>query len=162
MRLDQPRVLSRGTDLTVLSSGLCTEEAMKAVVALKAKGVSVEHLHLSTLKPCDHPSILEALAKPKHGVITIENHLINGGLGTIAAEKIADNGLGVKLHRLGLKDTFAHGASRGYLMREYGLDALSLVQEAAKALKTDLKIKPEDLAQVRVEAVHSEAKPEAL
>jgi transketolase len=162
MRLDQPRVLSRGTDLTVLSSGLCTEEAMKAVVALKAKGVSVEHLHLSTLKPCNHPSILEALAKPKHGVITIENHLINGGLGTIAAEKIADNGLGVKLHRLGLKDTFAHGASRGYLMREYGLDALALVQEAAKALKTDLKIKPEDLAQVRVEAVHSEAKPEAL
>jgi transketolase len=162
MRLDQPRVLSRGTDLTVLSSGLCTEEAMKAVVALKAKGVSVEHLHLSTLKPCNHPSILEALAKPKHGVITIENHLINGGLGTIAAEKIADNGLGVKLHRLGLKDTFAHGASRGYLMREYGLDALALVQEAAKALKIDLKIKPEDLAQVRVEAVHSEAKPEAL
>jgi transketolase len=162
MRLDQPRVLSRGTDLTVLSSGLCTEEAIKAVVALKTKGVSVEHLHLSTLKPCDHPSILEALAKPKHGVITIENHLINGGLGTIAAEKIADNGLGVKLHRLGLKDTFAHGASRGYLMREYGLNALALVQEAAKALKTDLKIKPEDLAQVRVEAVHSEAKPEAL
>jgi transketolase len=47
-------------------------------------------------------------------------------------------------------------------MREYGLDALALVQEAAKALKIDLKIKPEDLAQVRVEAVHSEAKPEAL
>jgi len=162
MRLDVPRVLSRGTDLTVLSSGLCTEEALKAVSALKTRGVSVEHLHLSTLKPCNHPSILEALAKPKHGVITLENHLTTGGLGSIAAEKIADNGLGVKLQRLGLNDTFAHGASKGYLMREYGLDALALVQAAERALKTDLNIRPEDLAKVRVEAVHSESKAEAL
>jgi transketolase len=162
MRLDVPRVLSRGTDLTVLSSGLCTEEALKAVGALKTRGVSVEHLHLSTLKPCNHPSILEALAKPKHGVITLENHLTTGGLGSIAAEKIADNGLGVKLQRLGLNDTFAHGASKGYLMREYGLDALALVQAAERALKTDLNIRPEDLAKVRVEAVHSESKAEAL
>lgn len=162
LRLDQPRVLSRGTDLTVFSSGLCTEESIKAVTLLKAKGISVEHLHISTLKPCDHPSIMEALSKPKHGVITLENHLTTGGLGSIMAEKIADNGLGKKLIRLGLKDTFAHGASRGYLMREYGLDALALVQAAGEALGKDLGIQPEDLAQVRFEAVHSEAKPEAL
>lgn len=162
LRLDQPRVLSRGDDLTVLSSGLCTEEALKAVSLLKARGVSVEHLHLSTLKPCDHPSVLEALAKPKHGVITLENHLTRGGLGSLAAEKITENGLGKKLHRLGLNDTFAHGASRGYLMREYGLDALALIQEAEKALGEPLGIHPEEVDRVRVEAVHSAAKPEAL
>jgi transketolase len=162
MKLDQPRVLSRGHDLTVFSSGLCTEEAIKAVTLLKARGVSVEHLHVSTLKPCDHPSILEALSKPKRGVITIENHLITGGLGSLMAEKIADNGLGTQLTRLGLNDTFAHGASKGYLMREYGLDALALTQAAERAIDADLGIRPEDIAQVRMEAVHSEAKPEAL
>ena len=162
LRLDQPRVLSRGRDLTVLSSGLCTEEAMRAVALLKTRGVAVEHLHLSTLKPCNHPAILQALAQPKHGVLTLENHLVTGGLGSIAAEKIAENGLGVKLYRLGLQDTFAHGASKGYLMREYGLDALALVRAAERALGSDLAIRPEDLARVQVETVPSEAKAEDL
>ena len=162
MKLDQPRVLSRGKDLTVLSSGVCTEEALKAVSLLKLKGVSVEHLHISTLKPCSHPVLLQALAQPKHGVLTLENHLTTGGLGSIAAEKIAENGLGVKLTRLGLQDTFSHGASKAYLMREHGIDALGLIQAAERALETELNIRPEDIAQVRVEAVHSEAKAEAL
>jgi transketolase len=162
MQLDQPRVLSRGNDLTVLSSGLCTEEALKAVSLLKSRGVSVEHLHISTLKPCGHPILLDALAKPKHGVLTLENHLTTGGLGSIAAEKIAENGLGKKLTRLGLQDTFSHGASKGYLMREHGIDALGLIQAAERALGTPLNIRPEDIAQVRVEAVHSEAKAEGL
>jgi transketolase len=88
--------------------------------------------------------------------------LVTGGLGSIAAEKIAENGLGVKLYRLGLQDTFAHGASKGYLMREYGLDAFALVRAAERALGSDLAIRPEDLAQVRVETVPSEAKAEDL
>ena len=162
MKLDQPRVLSRGSDLTVLSSGLCTEEALKAVSLLRLKGVSVEHLHISTLKPCNHPVLLQALAQPKYGVLTLENHLTTGGLGSIAAEKIAENGLGVKLTRLGLQDTFSHGASKAYLMRKHGIDALGLIQAAERALQTELNIRPEDIAQVRVEAVHSEAKAEGL
>jgi transketolase len=162
MKLDQPRVLSRGKDLTILSSGLCTEEALQAVSLLKSRGVSVEHLHISTMKPCNHPVLLDALAQAKHGVLTLENHLTTGGLGSIAAEKIAENGLGVKLTRLGIQDTFSHGASKGYLMREHGIDALGLIQAAEQALKTQLNIRPEDIAQVRVEAVHSEAKAEGL
>jgi transketolase len=162
MQLDQPRVLSRGNDLTVLSSGLCTEEALKAVSLLKSRGVSVEHLHISTLKPCNHPVLLDALAQPKHGVLTLENHLTTGGLGSIAAEKIAEHGLGKKLIRLGLQDTFSHGASKAYLMREHGIDAMGLIQAAEQALKTQLNIRPEDIAHVRVEAVHSAAKAEGL
>lgn len=162
MKLDQPRVLSCGNDLTVLSSGLCTEEALKAVSLLRLRGVSIKHLHISTLKPCNHPALLDALAKPKHGVLTLENHLTTGGLGSIAAEKIAENGLGKKLIRLGLRDTFSHGASKAYLMREHGIDALGLIQGAERALGTQLNIKPEDIVQVRVEAVHSEAKAEGL
>jgi transketolase len=114
------------------------------------------------MKPCNHPVLLDALAQAKHGVLTLENHLTTGGLGSIAAEKIAENGLGVKLTRLGIQDTFSHGASKGYLMREHGIDALGLIQAAEQALKTQLNIRPEDIAQVRVEAVHSEAKAEGL
>jgi transketolase len=162
MRLDVPRVLSRGSDLTLVTSGVCTEEALRATAVLRERGLSIEHLHVSTLKPCNSPVILEALAKPKYGVVSLENHLVTGGLGSILAEKIADAGLGVRLTRLGLQDTFAHGASKPYLMREYGLDALALTRAVEQMVGQPLNIKEDELAAVRLDAVHSDHKVEAL
>lgn len=162
MRLNQARVLSSGSDITLLSTGICTEEAMRATSVLASRGVSIQHLHISTLKPFSDPLVLEALAQPRYGVITMENHSIIGGLGTAVAEVMAENGIARKLVRIGLKDTYAHGASRDYLMREYGLDALALVRQVETLLNTSLDIDEQDLAAVRLIAVHSAAKAEAL
>lgn len=162
MRFNRARVLSEGSDIALLSSGICTEEAMRATKALAARGVSIQHLHVTTLKPFTDPTVLEAVAKARYGVITMENHTIIGGLGTAVAEVMAEHGLGKRLVRIGLKDTYAHGASRSYLMREYGLDAIALVREVEKLLGTRLDITEDDLAAVRLEAVHSSAKAEAL
>lgn len=162
MRFNRARVLSEGGDIALLSSGICTEEAMRATQALAAQGVSIQHLHVTTLKPFTDPTVLEAVAKARYGVITMENHTIIGGLGTAVAEVMAEHGIGKRLVRIGLKDTYAHGASRSYLMREYGLDAIALVHEVEKLLGTRLDITEDDLAAVRLEAVHSSAKAEAL
>jgi transketolase len=155
-------VLSTGTEIALLSSGICTEEAMRATSVLRERGVSIQHLHVSTLKPFTDPAVLEALAQARYGVITMENHSVIGGLGTAVAELIAEAGLGRKLVRIGLKDTYAHGASRSYLMREYGLDALALVRQVEALLNTTLNISEDDLAAIRLTAVHSAAKAEAL
>jgi transketolase len=162
MKLGQARVLSRGADLALFSSGICTEEAMRATKVLRERGVSLQHLHVSTLKPFDDPAVLEACAQARYGVITMENHTLLGGLGTCVAEMMAEAGLGKKLVRIGLRDTFIHGASKPYLMREYGLDALALVRQVEKLLNADFGLSENDLATVRLEAVHSEAKAEAL
>jgi len=138
-------VLSRGKDLTILSSGLCTEEACKAVALLKPEGWQWS---TCTFLPSS-PAITPPSCRPWPAKIRRSHARESPGARRARinrAEKIAENGLGVKLYRLGLQDTFAHGASRGYLMREYGLDALALVQTAEQALKTDLGIRPEDLA----------------
>ena len=92
----------------------------------------------------------------------MENHSIIGGLGSIIAEQIADSGLGKKLVRIGLKDTFVHGASRSYLMRKYGLDALALIEEVNKLTGHPCHISEAELAQVYIAPVHSNAKAEAL
>ena len=92
----------------------------------------------------------------------MENHVVTGGLGIAVAEVLAEAGLGKRLVRIGLRDTFVHGASRPYLMREYGLDAAALVREAERLLDTRLDISEADLAAVRIEPVHSDAKAEAL
>ncbi|HEY8477225.1 MAG TPA: transketolase C-terminal domain-containing protein [Chloroflexota bacterium] len=162
MRLGQPRVLSTGRDVTILSSGICTEEAMRATGALRERGVSVLHLHVSTLKPFDSPLVLECCARARYGVITIENHSVVGGLGSAVAETLAEAGLGRRLVRLGLKDTFAHGGSRPYLMKTYGLDAMALVRAVEGLVGAPLDIGEDDLASVRLAPVHSDARVEAL
>jgi transketolase len=162
LRLGQSRELSSGSDIALFSSGICTEEAMRATAVLQARGVTIHHRHISTLKPFTDSAVLEAAAQAKHGVITMENHTILGGLGTAVAELLAEHGLGKKLIRIGLNDTFIHGASRPYLMREYGLDALALVRRVETLVGASLHITESDLAAVRLDAVHSAAKAEAL
>lgn len=162
MVFNQARVLQRGTDVAIFSAGICTEEAMRATDVLKQRGLSASHLHISTHKPFDDPQVIEAIESARYGVITMENHTVMGGLGTAVAEVIAEHGIGKKLIRIGLQDTYAHGASRHYLMKEYGLDAISLVQAIEKLVDQKLNITEEDLEGVRLEATHSEAKAEAL
>ncbi|KPU42715.1 1-deoxy-D-xylulose-5-phosphate synthase [Oxobacter pfennigii] len=162
MVFNKARTLCEGNDIVVLSSGICTEEALRAVQALKAKGISIKHMHISTLKPFNDPPVIEAIEKSKYGVITIENHSVVGGLGTIIAEEIAKAGIGKKLVKVGLRDTFVHGASKQYLMKEYGIDAMALIYEVEKLLGAKFDIKEEELSKAFVAAVHSDAKAEAL
>jgi transketolase len=162
IKLDTPRILSSGTDILIISSGICTEECMRAVTALKVKGVSASHVHISTLKPFYSKAIEDILAMPKHGIITVENHTTTGGLGSIIAEKMVEKGINKKLSMLGLKDTFAHGASKRYLMKEYGFDASAIIAETEHLIGFKFGITEKDLSEARIEAVHSAAKPEAM
>ena len=121
------RILSTGTDITLITSGIMTEEALRAIPLLQERGVSISHLHVSTMKPFTDLRIIAALKTAKSGVITMENHSIIGGLGSAVAEVMAENGISAPLQRIGLKDTYAHGASQKYLMAEYEMDAPALI-----------------------------------
>ncbi len=162
MVLGRARLLHEGDDVTVLTAGITTEEAMRAVPALSDAGVQATHLHVSTHKPFDDPTVLAALKRAKRGVVTLENHVITGGLGSAVAELMAEHALGTPLVRLGLRDVYAHGASQAYLMREYGLDAMSLVRAVERVTGSETGLSEQDLASVRIEPVHSLAKAEAL
>ncbi len=162
MVFGRARVLSKGSDVVVLSSGICTEEAMRAVSVLRSRGVGITHFHMTTLKPFDDPQILAAIAGSRFGVITMENHTVIGGLGTCVAEIIAAGGLGKRLVKIGINDTFMHGASRGYLMKEYGIDAMALIREVETLVSERFGIGEDELGSVRIEAVHSLAKAEGL
>ncbi|MDE1991153.1 MAG: transketolase [Rhizobiaceae bacterium] len=155
------RTLSEGDDILVVTSGVCTEEALRAAGPLKERGIGVHHLHASTLKPFDRDGLLKAV-RGKKGVVTLENHTINGGLGSLVAEILAEEGIGVRLRRLGLEDTFAHGASKPYLMKKYGLDAGALTRAIGKLIGRDLDIADAELDAVRLDTVHSAQKAEAL
>ncbi|MBK1642665.1 transketolase [Chromatium okenii] len=162
LHFNQARVLSTGTDVVVISSGICTEEALRATQVLREHGISIAHLHVSTLKPFTDPQLSTAIAAARYGVITLENHSIIGGLGSAVAEVIAEQGLGKQLIRLGLRDTYAHGASRQYLQREYKLDALALVEAVAILTKTALNITEDQFTATRLETQRPIEKTEDL
>jgi transketolase len=162
MKFGKARVISEGSDIALVTSGIMTEEAMRAAQVLRKRGMSIQHLHISTLKPFNDESVLEAVAKARYGVITMENHTVIGGLGTIIAEKMAEAGMDKKLVRIGLRDTFSHGASKQYLLKEHRMDALSLIKEVEAMSGQRFGISEDELSKTHITAVHSAAKAEAL
>lgn len=151
MQFNHARILSEGTDLTILSSSIGTEEAMRATVALREKGISIQHLHVSTLKPFTDPQVVEACKKAKYGILTIENGTVIGGLGTAVADVIAENGIGKRLIKVGLQDTYAHGASKMHLLKKYKMDAMTLIGGAEDLIGKKLGIADHDLEEIRFE-----------
>lgn len=162
MEFGKARNLSHGKDVVLVTSGLCTEEALRATRVLEKNGVGVEHFHLSTIKPFDYPEILEAIAASRYGVITMENHSVLGGVGSYVAEAMAERGIEKKLRRIGFQDTFLHGASRKYLMHEYGIDVYALLAAVEELTGKTLAVEESELAEAFLPALHSLAKPEAL
>ena len=156
------RRLSEGGDLTVISTGICTEEALRAASALKTCGLSVCHLHITTLKPFNARVVQEAAAGARLGTVTVENHSIIGGLGSATAEALADAGIPGRLVRLGLQDCYAHGASKNYLMERFGLDARAVVRAAESLAGESFNIRDELLRAETRTAVAPQGKVEAL
>ena len=162
LEFNRARVLSTGKDITLMTSGIMTEEALRVVPLLQKRGISIYHLHVSTMKPFTDPMIVGALKNAKSGVITMENHSIVGGLGSAVSEVMAESGISTPLQRIGIKDTYTHGASQKYLMAEYEIDALSLVHAVEKAIGEILDIDESELDEQRSVNVHSSSKAEAL
>ena len=135
MKFGAPRLLlngssslSKDSDIAIISTGICTEEALKALSMIQSSGISVLHLHLSTIVPFPHHDVLRICNMVKLGVITMENHSIIGGVGSATAEVLAEQAFAKPLIRLGVPaGTYAHGASREYLVKEYGFDADALI-----------------------------------
>jgi transketolase len=162
MEFGKARVLSEGDEITILTSGIMTEEAMRAIQVLKARGLSVQHMHISTLKPFNDQAVMDAIVKARFGVVTMENHTVIGGLGSIIAENMAEAGTAKKLVRIGLRDTYAHGASKLYLLKKYHMDAMALIAEVESLTGKTFGISEDELSKTHIAAVHSKAKAEAL
>ncbi len=159
MVLGRSRLLRRGDHATVLTAGIATEEALRAGAALADAGIEITHVHVSTHKPFGDEIIEEALRNGHGPVLTLENHSTIGGLGSAVSEYVTDRGIGRKVVRLGLRDTYAHGASKAYLLREYGLDAAALVRAIESEMAVDLRIDEDalDAADIGVAGVNAES-----
>jgi transketolase len=111
-----------GTDVTVISCGAITYEALIAVKNLKAKyKINAELIASPTIKPLDKEKILESVGKTKI-CVTVEEHQITGGLGGAISEFLSEN-LPSPLLRIGIQDTFGESGDYADLKNKYGLSS---------------------------------------
>ncbi len=123
-----------GTDLTIISAGLCVAESLMAAEALAGEGIEACVVDMASLKPIDGELILE-MAEKTGAIVTAENHNIIGGLGSAVAEVLADAGIGLPFQRIGVRDQFCEGGTTPYLMNKFGLDAVAIADAARNTVQ---------------------------
>lgn len=115
-----------GKDASIFVTGSIIEECLEAADLLEKQGIYVAVRNVSTIKPFDEKSVLEEAVETEC-IITVEEHNILGGLGSIIAEVIAENQLNTRFQRVGLSDCFARGYGTQKDVRKMNkLDAESL------------------------------------
>ena len=125
--------LRSGRDATIIATGSIINNALKAQEELERNGLKVRVINMHTLKPIDKDIILKAAEETK-AILTLEEHNVLGGLGSIVAEVLVEEAkTKIKFRRLGLNDTFCldYGSDE-CLHRKYQLDSLYITQ----AIKT--------------------------
>jgi transketolase len=129
------QLLIEGTDLTIISTGSITCEALIAAKELFDRyHTSAEVIALPTIKPLDKQLIIQSLSKTKR-CITVEEHQKIGGLGSAIAEFVCENNLGTPVVRIGVEDTFGESGKYSELIEKYHLDAGAIVKTVGTKLR---------------------------
>ena len=123
MPVGKGRKLKDGTDVAVLSIGPIGNEVTKAIAM--APEISVAHYDMIYLKPIDEALLHEVGQKFKH-IITVENGVACGGLGSAVLEFMADNHYTPQVNRLGIPDRFIEHGSIPELYQLCGIDCNSI------------------------------------
>jgi transketolase len=121
-----------GTDLTFVTTGLMTAQAVIAAERLKAEGISARVVHLGTIKPLDKEILLKA-AEETGAIITAEEHSVVGGLGGAVAEFLGEE-CPTLMKRVGIYDRFGTSGKSEELLKYFGLNAETLVEEAREII----------------------------
>ena len=127
-------VLTTGDDVAIFAIGSVVHEAYAAAQTLKADSINAEVINVSSIRPVDKKGIIESIQKTKK-VITVEEHSLHGGLGSLISEIIAEAGLSIRLVRLGIPEgQFSKAGPRAELRAYYKIDKNGIVETAKKLL----------------------------
>jgi 1-deoxy-D-xylulose-5-phosphate synthase len=119
------RCLREGTDVAVLSLGPVGNLVTQAIRELEDRNISIAHYDMRFLKPIDE-EILSYVGSHFRRIITVEDGVRKGGLGSAVLEYMADNDLHPRITRLGLPDSFVEHGTPEELYQIVGLDVESI------------------------------------
>ena len=122
-----------GSDATIIASGFCVAEAIRAAELLAQEGISVRILDMFTWKPLDREAILSAAAETG-AIVTAENHNVINGLGAAVAEVLVREHP-APVEMVGVQDEFGEVGKLAYLAERFGLKAENIADAVRRVLK---------------------------
>ena len=125
-------LLSDGSDVTLVATGLTVHMALEAKDMLAEEGISARVINIHTIKPLD-TDILAKAAKETGAIVTAEEHSIIGGLGSAVAEAVSASSP-VPVLRVGIEDTYGRSGTVPALLEAYGLTAKAICEKAKAAI----------------------------
>lgn len=119
-------VVMEGQDATIIAVGKCVYYSLQASRKLAGENIRVRVIDMHSIKPIDQEAIISAAKETGH-ILTVEDHNIQGGLGTLVSAVIAEAGLSCKLIKLGIPDEFSVYGPRNEIAAHYGFDENGIV-----------------------------------
>ena len=131
-KLGKAVTMRQGGDATIIAIGLMVKSALEAARELEREGIYCRVLNMSTLKPIDEATIIQAATETR-AIVTAEEHLEHGGLGSIVAQVVAQH-QPVSMQFVAIKDTYAKSGKPSELLERYGLTDKDIVRAVKLAL----------------------------
>ena len=125
--------LKKGKHLLILSTGSMVAQSLIASKFLFQSNIDCHLINIHTLKPINNKIV--NLLKKFEKIVTLEEHSIIGGLGSVIAEKIATNSIKSKLLRIGLPDSFGPTGDYNFLLDYHGLTGAKIASRIVKFYK---------------------------
>ncbi len=129
-QIGQANVLREGKDVTIICCGYMVAPSLEAAETLKKNGLDAAVVNLHTIKPIDRETIVNQ-ARRTGAIVTAEEHLVHGGLGSAVAEVLAKNHP-TPIEMIGLQDRFGQSGKPAELFKEYQLTPEDIVQAVKK------------------------------
>ena len=130
-KIGSAEVMREGGDVTIISYGIMLNESLKAALDLDKQGISSTVINMATIAPLDDDAILKSVSKTGL-VVTAEEHLIQGGLGSIVASLLAKNHP-APIEMVGLKG-YAESGKPEQLLKKYNLTHNDIVASVLKGI----------------------------
>ncbi|MFA4975608.1 MAG: transketolase C-terminal domain-containing protein [Candidatus Paceibacterota bacterium] len=121
------------TQVGIIVTGSLTYRAILAAKELEARGIKTKVMNLSSIVPIDVEAIV-ALAKECKAIVTVEEHQVNGGMGSAVAEVLAQN-YPVPMEFIGVQNLFGQSGSPDELIEHYEMGVPSILAAVKKVLK---------------------------
>lgn len=126
--LGKARIIREGKDIQLIATGETVWPSLEAAEILSQMGIEAEVISMHTIKPIDYSVIKN---KP---IITVEEHMIHGGLGEAVAAYLMENKIFIPFKRIGFPDEYTVTGSQGDIFNHYGLSGTGIAEEAKKLL----------------------------
>lgn len=127
-------VLREGKDIALVAMGSTVHEIVDAAAQLAQAGIEASVISVPSIRPCNTAQLLAAIA-PCKAVVSVEEHNINGGVGSLVAEVLAEAASAIPLRRLGIADgQYAIAADRAATRARHEIDVAGIVKNATALL----------------------------